>query len=264
MIWVASLLLASPLFIFRSLEVHQVLDMGTVAYCVEKWPVPEGRAYYSLFSFVFQYVFPIVIVTLAYSRICKKLRYRYVNSSASKRNAGLPVPSTAVPVSGCAPAPQPAKEQRPKAKEDRRIKRTNALFISIALIFGVSWLPLNMFNLAMDTWDVFGQDRQAMLITYAACHMMGMSSACTNPMLYGWLNENFRKEFKEILEVACKVCCFFRTSPCSSGPGGAVAGRRGLLASPKMQCRELTNGPDNMTSSLMHADAETTSFTHVL
>lgn len=27
----------------------------------------------------------------------------------------------------------------------------------------------------------------------------GMSSACSNPMLYGWLNDNFRKEFNEIL-----------------------------------------------------------------
>lgn len=26
-----------------------------------------------------------------------------------------------------------------------------------------------------------------------------MSSACSNPMLYGWLNDNFRKEFNEIL-----------------------------------------------------------------
>lgn len=25
-------------------------------------------------------------------------------------------------------------------------------------------------------------------------------SACSNPLLYGWLNDNFRKEFKEILK----------------------------------------------------------------
>ena len=28
--------------------------------------------------------------------------------------------------------------------------------------------------------------------------MLGMSSACSNPVLYGWLNDNFRKEFVEI------------------------------------------------------------------
>lgn len=36
-------------------------------------------------------------------------------------------------------------------------------------------------------------------ITFAICHMWGMSSACSNPFLYGWLNDNFRKEFKEII-----------------------------------------------------------------
>ncbi|KAJ1525272.1 hypothetical protein ONE63_010096 [Megalurothrips usitatus] len=268
MIWVVSLLLASPLFVFRKLDVHQVMDIGTVPYCFEDWPIQNGRAYYSVFSLIFQYVFPIVIVTLAYSRICKKLRYRYVNSSASKRNAGLPVPTNAPRPA----APSAVKETvRPKqAKDDRRIKRTNALFISIALIFGVSWLPLNVFNLAMDTFDLFDHNRQAMLITYAACHMMGMSSACTNPMLYGWLNENFRKEFKEIQAVACNLCCFFRAA---SGGGGAPTGGVGGASSvgPVSGSRSsgrrpagrelLTNGQD--MTSVVHAD-ETTSFTHVL
>lgn len=32
--------------------------------------------------------------------------------------------------------------------------------------------------------------------------MMGMSSACSNPVLYGWLNENFWKEFKDIMCIS--------------------------------------------------------------
>lgn len=31
---------------------------------------------------------------------------------------------------------------------------------------------------------------------------MGMSSACSNPVLYGCLNDNFMKEFKDILGIA--------------------------------------------------------------
>ena len=30
------------------------------------------------------------------------------------------------------------------------------------------------------------------------CHLAGMSSACFNPFLYAYLNENFRKEFVDI------------------------------------------------------------------
>jgi hypothetical protein len=83
------------------------------------------------------------------------------------------------------------------------MKRTNSLLVSISLIFCISWLPLNIFNLVVDYWNPFGEDRQSMMIWYAVCHMMGMSSACSNPLLYGWLNDNFRKEFKEILASLC-------------------------------------------------------------
>ncbi len=31
------------------------------------------------------------------------------------------------------------------------------------------------------------------VIVYAACHICGMSSSCSNPLLYGFLNENFSK-----------------------------------------------------------------------
>ncbi len=37
-----------------------------------------------------------------------------------------------------------------------------------------------------------------MLGLFICCHLLGMSSACINPVLYGYLNDNFRREFKEI------------------------------------------------------------------
>ena len=33
-----------------------------------------------------------------------------------------------------------------------------------------------------------------MMLVFLICHMIGVSSACTNPILYGFLNENFVKE----------------------------------------------------------------------
>lgn len=55
--------------------------------------------------------------------------------------------------------------------------------------------------------------------------MIGMSSACSNPLLYGWLNENFRKEFKEILcrgaaGVGGGVTAYQVTSNDAGGGGG--------------------------------------------
>jgi neuropeptide Y receptor len=188
-IWVAAIILASPMFFWRTLKHHDIhlpsIGIEYIAYCLEEWPVEHGRAYYSLFSLVVQYVLPIITVSVAYSRICRKLRYRYVNSSAVGSSAKNKCCTSST--------------NRRKPKSDKRMKRTNSLLVSISLIFCISWLPLNIFNLVVDYWNPFGEDRQSMMIWYAVCHMMGMSSACSNPLLYGWLNDNFRKEFKEIL-----------------------------------------------------------------
>lgn len=35
---------------------------------------------------------------------------------------------------------------------------------------------MNIFNVVVDTWNVFGDDTETMLIVYAVCHMVGMSS----------------------------------------------------------------------------------------
>ncbi|XP_032294995.1 neuropeptide F receptor isoform X2 [Drosophila virilis] len=179
-IWILALTLASPLFIYKqliSMDMPPVLQrLGVphrISYCIEDWPLSDGRFYYSIFSLCVQYLVPILIVSVAYFGIYNKLKSRI----------------TVVTVQ--------SSSQR-KVERGRRMKRTNRLLISIAIIFGVSWLPLNFFNLYADLQHPSAVT-QRMLVAYAICHMIGMSSACSNPLLYGWLNDNFRKEFQELL-----------------------------------------------------------------
>lgn len=40
----------------------------------------------------------------------------------------------------------------PSKHRGRRMKRTNSLLIAIAVIFCISWLPLNIFNVWADLW----------------------------------------------------------------------------------------------------------------
>ena len=39
---------------------------------------------------------------------------------------------------------------------------------------------------------------EQLCIFYAVCHVTSMLSACANPVIYGYLNENFNREFKDI------------------------------------------------------------------
>ena len=57
---------------------------------------------------------------------------------------------------------------------------------------------------------------ESMLVTYAVCHLCGMSSACTNPILYGFLNRMFKDEFKQFFGGCSKV--FRSVVPSSSAP----------------------------------------------
>lgn len=69
-------------------------------------------------------------------------------------------------------------------------------------IFAVCWMPLNITHL------IIGLQTEKVIITqsiFTMAHIIAMSSTIYNPFLYGWLNENFRKEFKSVLP------CLFRT-----------------------------------------------------
>ena len=58
---------------------------------------------------------------------------------------------------------------------------------------------------------------QQTTIIYAVCHVMGMVSACANPIIYGFLNENFHREFSELYKKAKKAfCCLCKISSNSS------------------------------------------------
>lgn len=159
MIWFVALLCSAPLFIYRSL-INYNIDIAslnfhqTIYYCVESWPnlsYFNGGVYYSIFSLALQYFIPIMVVTSAYMKIYLRLKKRFVITQN--------IPST---------------DERIQNRRGRRMKRTNCLLISIALIFGVSWLPLNFFNLYADINGT--KMTQTVYIIYGACHMAGMSS----------------------------------------------------------------------------------------
>ena len=50
----------------------------------------------------------------------------------------------------------------------------------------------SLFCLLTETMDLF-EETEDMLTFYLIFHLIGISSTCTNPILYGFLNENFKK-----------------------------------------------------------------------
>lgn len=103
-------------------------------------------------------------------------------------------------------------------RQSNLINKTHSLLIYASVIFGCSWLPLNLLNVMGDFSDIFKGDSQRFRIVFAVCHLIGCSSACCNPILYGYYNKNFRKEFHQVythhmhnlLRHLRRLCCPFR------------------------------------------------------
>jgi hypothetical protein len=77
--------------------------------------------------------------------------------------------------------------------------------------------------------------------------IFGIITACSNPLLYGWLNSNFKKEFKQIL--CCKSNGNSVTSPSQKlkGAESSFVVRKRLFDSEK-------NGSEKIKTELLKAN----------
>ena len=93
-------------------------------------------------------------------------------------------------------------------------------------------------------------------ITYPICHLFVLGSACFNPLLYGWLNDNFRREFIKAL------CCCSKTSARGATTVGARTngGARSIATSGARQSRRgrrrASQISDNMELEPCNRDVE--------
>ena len=180
-IWIFALLVTLPYGIVMK---HQHGGDRDKYECNENWPSEETRQVFSGFTFVLQFVLPFTIMAFCYVKVSRKL------SDRAKAKPG-------------------SKNSKRELVERERKRRTNRMLIAMVTIFGGCWLPINVFNLLMDVCTEL-IDWPYYYLSFFFAHAVAMSSTCYNPFLYAWLNENFRKEFKQVLP------CFYTSEPIAS------------------------------------------------
>ncbi|XP_061715571.1 prolactin-releasing peptide receptor-like [Cydia pomonella] len=167
-IWIFSLVVTCPYGLFMGIQIT-----NNKTYCEESWPADRSRKIFGVFTSVLQFVIPFLVIAICYTCVSIRLNDRARSKPGAKNT------------------------KREEADRDRK-KRTNRMLISMVAIFGISWLPINVINIfndfyaAMTEWNYY-------YMSFFLAHSMAMASTCYNPFLYAWLNENFRKEFKQVL-----------------------------------------------------------------
>ena len=199
---------------------HEFSDSEiNIHHCIENSPFIQSRLIYSYVSFLIQYTLPILIVALAYGNIWWKLKkhrnklkkHKKVSHRAEKNALGSVMSHASIrkPASDTNLAAQGKQNSQTLFEKSRRLKM-NLLLAFIAIIFAASWLPLNIFNILSDSKNSIIKADHTFYIVNAICILFGMSSAVSNPILYGVLNENFKKEYVRFFnQILGKIpnCC---------------------------------------------------------
>ncbi|GAA6213860.1 neuropeptide Y receptor type 4-like [Lates japonicus] len=139
--------------------------------CLEHWPSQQHRLAYTTWLLLFQYCGPLLLVLLCYVRVFVRLRHRKEMLDRART---------------------------PESQRMTHSRRINIMLVALITAFALCWLPLTIFNVVSD-WNQEALPICHHNLLFSLCHLLAMSSTCINPIIYGFLNSNFRQEVREVL-----------------------------------------------------------------
>lgn len=211
LIWIISILLSSPIFIYQTISHIELTSVHTITICGELWP-RHGRTYYTLALLLIQWVCPLVTMTICHHKvdtflrrhIQTRVRLMCFNDMDSKQKGNLFYSKLVSNI---------LNKRDIKDKLRRNSKVTRTLFKN-TIIFGSIWLPINLTNIYSDLADqstVLNQlSPTTIYFTQAISQTIAILSPICNAYLYFWSNTNTRKQVKKyyLFKRLTKSNCF--------------------------------------------------------
>ncbi|CAB3367106.1 Hypothetical predicted protein [Cloeon dipterum] len=193
-VWILSLVSVLPFIFYQKVVDFKVVD-SLVLYkiCIEVWPsVMLKRAYFG-YILLMMYFIPIVVLSVVHTSIAK-----FLQKHATWQNV--------VQEAGSSTDAQKVVSGRVSREMVRNRKTTTILFVIAQALFAVSWLPHYILSIIVEVKPLFFPTEKLYIAT-AICHAIAMSTAITNPIVYGWMNTNIRRELIAMLPSALIRCC---------------------------------------------------------
>ncbi|XP_053163577.1 G-protein coupled receptor 83 [Hemicordylus capensis] len=152
-------------------SLFQKTEDVTRCLCLPDFPEPADLfwEYLDLTTFVLLYVLPLLIISVTYMSVAKKLWFRNaIGDMTVEQHFAL----------------------------QRKKRMTIMMLMLVVVIFAVCWFPLNCYVILLSSQVIHTNNG-----LYFAFHWLAMSSTCYNPFIYCWLNENFRAELKAFFNI---------------------------------------------------------------
>lgn len=161
---VAALVFFVPLALVISSEQYVDKQLGIdKVYCVENWPFKLAKPAFTVLQFFLHFVTPLVLTVTIYMLILGRICQRPTAITQQPRNNSYDS------------------------------MRTTRVVVTIIVLFITCWAPFNVVTLMMEFKPqlIPGQYKNTVDLVVL---WFALLSTCTNPILYCWMTESFRRE----------------------------------------------------------------------
>ncbi|CAB1416753.1 unnamed protein product [Pleuronectes platessa] len=209
-VWIASVIVGSPMLFVQQLEVkYDFLYDHYHVCCQESWHSVTHRQTYTTFIMVALFLLPLAAMLFLYTRIGIELWIRNRVGDSSVLNT---------------------MNHREISKISRKKKRAAKMMITIVLLFTICWAPFHTVHMLFEYYDLEKKyDGVTISMIIAVVQAIGFFNSFNNPIVYAFMNENFKKS------------CISTLSQCvrkHNQQGGAVVAPKVSVKFVKPQSRE--------------------------
>ncbi|XP_017288720.1 opioid receptor, delta 1b [Kryptolebias marmoratus] len=161
-IWILSSAVGVPVMI---MAVTKVTDKGNTA-CTLRFPEPERYwdTVTKICVFIFAFVVPVLVITICYGLMILRLKsVRLLSGSKEK---------------------------------DRNLRRITRMVLVVVAAFVICWTPIHIFIIVKTVIDI-DHKNLVVMACWHLCIALGYTNSSLNPMLYAFLDENFKRCFRD-------------------------------------------------------------------
>ncbi|RXM97830.1 Mu-type opioid receptor [Acipenser ruthenus] len=149
---------------FTSIFTLTIMIAG-VTDCILKFPHPSWywENLLKICVFIFAFIMPVLIITVCYGLMILRLKsVRMLSGSKEK---------------------------------DRNLRRITRMVLVVVAVFIVCWTPIHIYVIIQALVTVPNSLFQS--VAWHICIALGYTNSCLNPVLYAFLDENFKRCFRE-------------------------------------------------------------------
>ncbi|KAK1342290.1 hypothetical protein QTO34_015046 [Cnephaeus nilssonii] len=174
-VWLVAVIVGAPMWHVQRLEVkYDFLYEKHHVCCLEEWSSPVHQRVYTTFILVILFLLPLLVMLSLYSKIGYELwiHKRVGDSSVLRTIHGNEM-----------------------SKITRKKKRAVAMMATVVALFAACWAPFHVVHMLMEYGSFEEQyDEVTIKMVFAIVQILGFANTICNPIVYAFMNENFRKK----------------------------------------------------------------------